>query len=101
MQHVSSASEYEGTPQLLILTESKSHIYLLNGGKHHPMKKGRKPGYSEEYPDDELQEIPPTKFRKFSTLPKLELVLCHWWQEPARKEDTRILAPLVLVLWTM
>ena len=53
------ATWYEGTAQLLSLTELKSHLFELYfiGWTIKPMKVGRKPEYPEKTPGDELQKI--------------------------------------------
>ena len=53
---------YEGTAQLLSLTEFKSHLFELYfvGWIIKPMKEGRKPEYPEKTPGDELQKMPHT-----------------------------------------
>ena len=64
MQHIerlscASATWYEGTAQLLSLTELKSHLFELYfiGWTIKPMKEGRKPEYPEKTPGDELKKI--------------------------------------------
>ena len=54
------ATWYEGTTQLLSLTELKSHLFELYfiGWTIKTMKEGRKPEYSEKTPGDELQKMP-------------------------------------------
>ena len=54
------ATWYEGTAQLLILTELKSHLFELYfiGWTTKPMEEGRKPEYPEKTPGDELQKMP-------------------------------------------
>ena len=61
VQHgVFCATWYEGTAQLLSLTEMKSHRFELYfiGWTIKPMNEGRKPQYLEKTPGDELQKIP-------------------------------------------
>ena len=63
MQHVVlRAPWYEGTAQLLSLTEFKSHLLGLYfiGRTIIPMREGRKPEYPEKTPGDEFQEMPYT-----------------------------------------
>ena len=58
VQHVVlRATWYEGTAQLLSLTELKSHLFELyfTGFSSSPMKEGRKPEYPEKTPGDERQ----------------------------------------------
>ena len=54
------ATWYEGTAQLLSLTELKSHLLELYfiGWTIKPMKEGRKPEYPEKTPGDELLSPP-------------------------------------------
>ena len=54
------ATWYEGTAQLLSLTELKSHLFELYfiGWTIKLMKEGRKPEYPEKTPGDELQKMP-------------------------------------------
>ena len=68
VQHVVlRATWYEGTAQLLSLTELKSHLFQLYfvGWIIKPMKEGRKPEYQEKTPSDELQKMPHTTARIF------------------------------------
>ena len=53
------ATWYEGTAQLLSLTELKSHLFELYFVSCiiKPMKEGRKPDYPEKTPGDELQKM--------------------------------------------
>ena len=70
VQHVVlRATWYEGTAQLLSLTEFKSHL---------PMKEGRKAEYPEKTPGDELQKMPHTKARRFKSKTRLEISQQHW-----------------------
>ena len=70
------ATWYEGTAQLLSLTELKSHLFELYfiGWTIKPMKEGRKPEYLEKAPGDELphQFCTMCSFRKFCCMK-------HWW----------------------
>ena len=52
------ATWYEGTAELLSLTELKSHLFELYfvGWIIKPMKEGRKPEYPEKTTGDELQK---------------------------------------------
>ena len=52
------ATWYEGTAQLLSLTELKSHFleFYFITCTIKPMKEGRKPEYPEKTPGDELQK---------------------------------------------
>ena len=77
---VLSATWYEGTAQLLSLTELKSHLFefLFYWLNHLPMKEGRKPEYPETTPGDELQEMPHTKAQRFKPLARLEPAQQHW-----------------------
>ena len=61
------ATWYEGTAQLLSLTELKSHLFELYfiGWTIKLMKKGRKPEYLEKTPGDELQKMPHTTAHRF------------------------------------
>ena len=54
------ATWYEGTAQLLCLTELKSNLFDLYfiGLTIKAMKEGRKPEYPEKTPGDELQKMP-------------------------------------------
>ena len=75
MQHVVlCATWYEGTAQLLSLTELKSHLFelYLTGWTIQPMKEGRKLEYPEKTPGDELQKMPHTKARRFKPQARLE-----------------------------
>ena len=75
VQHVVlRATWYEGTAQLLSLTELKSHLFELYfvGWNIKPMKEGRKPEYPEKSPGDELQ-----KFRVGYVFNSVALVLCQ------------------------
>ena len=70
VQHVIlCATWYEGTAQLLSLTELKSHLFELYfvGWIIKLMKEGRKPEYPEKTPGDELQKMPHTKARRFNS----------------------------------
>ena len=96
VQHVVlRATWYEVTPQLLSLTELKSYLFELHfiGWTNTPMKKGRKPEYPEKTPDDELQNMPHTKARKFKPQARPEPVQQHWWQ--AGKADVLTVTPHV------
>ena len=64
------ATWYEGTAQLLILTEVKSHLFELYFIK--PMEEGRKPEYPEKTHGDELQKVPHTTARRFEPQARLE-----------------------------
>ena len=68
------ATWYEGTAQLLSLTELKSHLFELYfiGRTIKPMKEGRKPEYPEKTPGYELQKIPHTTARRFKPQARLE-----------------------------
>ena len=68
------ASWYEGTAQLLSLTELKSHLFELYfiGWTIRPMKEGRKPEYLEKTPADELQKMPHTTAWRFKPQARLE-----------------------------
>ena len=70
------AAWYEGTAQLLSLTELKSHLFELYfiGWTIKPMKEGRKPEYPEKTPGDELQKMPYTTARRFKPQARLEPV---------------------------
>ena len=85
--NTSCATWYEGTAQLLCLTDFKSHFFELfvTGRTINRWKEGRKPEYQEKTPDDELQKMPHTTARIFKPQPRLESVLQHWWQ--GRKAD--------------
>ena len=83
MQHIERLSRasfmlratwYEGTAQLLSLTELKSHLFELYfiGWTIKPMKEGRKPEYPEKTPGDELQKMPHTTARRFKPQARLE-----------------------------
>ena len=75
MQHVVlRATWYEGTAQLLSLTELKSHLFELYfvGWIIKPMKEGRKPEYPEKTLGDELQKMPHTTARRFKPQARLE-----------------------------
>ena len=52
------ATWYEGTAQLLSLTELKSHLFELYfiGWTIKPMKEGKKPEYPDKTPGDELKK---------------------------------------------
>ena len=65
---------YEGTAQLLSLTELKSHLFELYfiGWTIKPMEEGRKPEYQEKTPGDELQKMPHTTARWFKPQTRLE-----------------------------
>ena len=56
------ATWYEGTAQLLSLTELKSHLFELYyiGWTIKQMKEGRKPEHPEKTPGDEVQKMPHT-----------------------------------------
>ena len=100
MQHVMlRATWYEGTAQLLSLTELKSHLFVLYfvGWIIKPMKEGRKPEYPEKTPGDELQKMPHTTARRFKSKARLEPVQQHWWQ--ARKADMLTVTPRVAPDW--
>ena len=68
MQHVLlRATWYEGTAQLLNLTEFEIAFmcsFILLAGPIKPMQEGRKPSYPEKTPDDELQKMPHTESAK-------------------------------------
>ena len=68
------ATWYEGTAQLLSLTELKSHLFELYfiGWTIKPMKEGRKPEYPEKTAGDELQKMPHTTARRFKPQARLE-----------------------------
>ena len=68
------ATWYEGTAQLLSLTELKSHLFQLYfiGWTIKPMKEGRKPEYPEKTPGDELQKMPLTTAWRFKPQARLE-----------------------------
>ena len=77
VQHVVlRATWYEGTAQLLSLTELKSHLFELYfiALIIKPMKEGRKPEYPEKTPGDELQKVPHTTARRFKSQARLEPV---------------------------
>ena len=96
VQHVVlHATWYEGTAQLLSLTELKSHLFELYfiGWTIKPMKEGRKREYPEKTPGNELQKMPHTKARRFKPQARLEPALYHWWQ--ARKADMITITPRV------
>ena len=65
---------YEGTAQLLSLTELKSHLFELYfiGWTIKPMKEGRKPEYPEKTSGDELQKMPHTTARRFKSQARLK-----------------------------
>ena len=60
MRNISCATWYEGTAQLLSLTELKSQLFELYfiAWTINRMKEGRNPEYPEKTPEDELQKIP-------------------------------------------
>ena len=96
VQHVVlRATWYEGTAQLLSLTELKSHLFELYfvGWIIKPMKEGRKPEYTEKTPGDELQKMPHTTARRFKPQARLEPAQQHRWQ--ARKADMLTVTPRV------
>ena len=68
------ATWYEGTAQLLSLTELKLHLFefYFIGWTIKPMKEGRKPEYPEKTPGDELQKMPHTTARRFKPQARLE-----------------------------
>ena len=68
------ATCYEGTAQLLSLTELKSHLFELYfiGWTIKPMKEGRKPEYPEKTPGDELQKMPHTTAQRFKPQARLK-----------------------------
>ena len=68
------ATWYEGTVQLLSLTELKSHLFELYfiGWTIKLMKEGRKPECPEKTPGDELQKMPHTTARRFKPQVRLE-----------------------------
>ena len=75
VQHVVlRATWYEGTAQLLSLTELKSHLFELYfvGWIIKLMKEGRKPEYPEKTPGNELQKMPHTTARRFKSQARLE-----------------------------
>ena len=88
------ATWYEGTAQLLSLTELKSHLFELYfiGWTIKPME-GRKPEYPEKTPGDELQKMPRTTARGFKPQARLEPAQQLWWQ--ARKADMLTVTPRV------
>ena len=75
VQHVVlRATWYEGTAQLLSLTELKLHLFELYFVSRiiKPMREGRKPEYPEKTPGDELQKMPHTTARRFKPQARLE-----------------------------
>ena len=75
VQHVVlRATWYEGTAQLLSLTELKSHLFELYfvGWIIKLVKEGRKPEYPEKTPGNELQKMPHTTARRFKPQARLE-----------------------------
>ena len=68
------ATWYEGTAQLLSLTELKSHLLELCfiGWTIKPMEEGRKPEYPEKTPGNELQKMPHTTARRFKPQARLK-----------------------------
>ena len=68
------ATWYEGTAQLLSLTELKSHLFELYfiAWAIKLMKEGRKPEYPEKTPGDELQKMPQTTAWRFKPQARLE-----------------------------
>ena len=68
------ATWYEGTAQLLSLTELKSHLSQLCfiGWTIKPMMEGMKPEYLEKTPGNELQKMPHTTARRFKPQARLE-----------------------------
>ena len=74
MQVSLRATWYEGTAQLLSLTELKSHLFELYfiGWTIKPMDEGRKPEYPEKTPGDKLQKMPHTTARRFKPRARLE-----------------------------
>ena len=69
------ATWYEGTAQLLSLTEFKSHLFQFFysvGWTIKPMKDGRKPVYPEKTPGDERQKMPHTTAWRFKPQAILE-----------------------------
>ena len=68
------ATWYEGTAQLLSLTELKLHLFQLYfiGWTIKPMKEGKKPEYPEKTPGDELQKMPHNTARRFKPQVRLE-----------------------------
>ena len=88
---------YEGTAQLLSLTELKSYLFELYfiGWTIKLMKEGRKPEYPEKTPGDELQKMPHTTARRFKPQTRLEPAQWHWWQ--ARKADMLTVTPRVVL----
>ena len=91
------ATWYEGTAQLLSLTDLKSHLFELYfiGWIIKPMKEGRKPEYPEITPGDELQKMSHTTARRFKPQVRLEPAQQHWWQ--ARKADMLTVTPHVAI----
>ena len=65
---------YEGTAQLLSLTELKSHLFWLYliGWTIKTMKEGRKLEYPEKNPGDKLQKMPHTKAWRLKPQARLE-----------------------------
>ena len=66
--NMSCAMLYEGTAQLLSLTEFKSHsfkLYSIGWTIILTDEGGWKPEYWEKTPDNQLQKMPHTKARKF------------------------------------
>ena len=66
------ATWYEGTAQLLSLTELKSHLFELILLAE--SLEGRKPEYPEKTPGDELQKMPHTTARRLKLQARLEPV---------------------------
>ena len=89
------ATWYEGTAQLLSLTELKSHLFELYfvGWIIKPMKEGRKPEYPEKTAGDELQKMLHTTARRLKPQTRLGPAQQHWWQ--ARKADMLTVTPRV------
>ena len=87
MYSMQCATWYEGTAQLLSLTEFKSHllllllflllffVWLLYWLKQLTDGEGRKPEYPEKTLDDELQKMPHTKAAKFKPQARLKPAL--------------------------
>ena len=62
------ATWYEGTAQLLSLTELKLHLFELYfiAWTIKPMEEGEETDYLEKTPDDKLQKMPHTTAQRFS-----------------------------------
>ena len=57
------------------------------------MKEGRKPEYPEKPSDDELENMPHTKERRFKPQARLQPAQQYWWK--ARKADVLTVTPRV------